>query len=146
MGILVSLLLLISLTYRGWNVVLIAPICALPGLLIGDLEAQTLAPMPKSSRLLWALPDQVLPALPARCRLWKADGRFGVRTDDRAQEQAAGLSPQILHRIAALASGGLDALPHNGAVITLLAICGLNHKQSYFDIFMVAVASRCWRW
>ena len=63
-----------------------------------------------------------------------------MRTDDRAQEQAAGLSPQILHRIAALASGGIDALPHNGAVITLLAICGLNHKQSYFDIFMVAVA------
>ena len=54
--------------------------------------------------------------------------------------QAAGLSPQILHRVAALASGGLDALPHNGAVITLLAICGLTHKQSYFDIFMVAVA------
>ncbi|MCM8612926.1 GntP family permease [Accumulibacter sp.] len=54
--------------------------------------------------------------------------------------QAAGLSPQILHRVAALASGGLDALPHNGAVITLLAICGLNHRQSYFDIFMVAVA------
>ncbi|MER2506250.1 MAG: GntP family permease [Azonexus sp.] len=54
--------------------------------------------------------------------------------------QAAGLSPQILHRVAALASGGLDALPQNGAVITLLAICGLNHKQSYFDIFMVAVA------
>ena len=53
---------------------------------------------------------------------------------------AAGLNPQILHRVAALASGGLDALPHNGAVITLLAICGLNHKQSYFDIFMVAVA------
>jgi H+/gluconate symporter-like permease len=53
---------------------------------------------------------------------------------------AAGVNPQILHRIAALASGGLDALPHNGAVITLLAICGLNHRQSYFDIFMVAVA------
>ena len=53
---------------------------------------------------------------------------------------AAGLNPQILHRVAALASGGLDALPHNGAVITLLALCGLNHKQSYFDIFMVAVA------
>jgi H+/gluconate symporter-like permease len=54
--------------------------------------------------------------------------------------QAAGLSPEILHRVAALASGGLDALPHNGAVITLLAICGLTHKQSYFDILMVAVA------
>jgi H+/gluconate symporter-like permease len=69
-----------------------------------------------------------------------------VRTDHRAQKQSAGVSPQILHRIAALASGGLDALPHNGAVITRLAICGMNHKQSYFDIFMVAVASRCWRW
>ena len=37
--------------------------------------------------------------------------------------QAAGISPEILHRVAALSSGGLDALPHNGAVITLLAIC-----------------------
>ena len=41
---------------------------------------------------------------------------------------------------AALSSGGFDALPHNGAVITLLAICGLTHKQSYPDIFVVAVA------
>ena len=54
--------------------------------------------------------------------------------------QAAGISPEILHRVAALSSGGLDALPHNGAVITLLAICAVTHAQSYFDIFMVAVA------
>lgn len=54
MGILVSLLLLTSLAYRGWSVVLIAPICALPGLQIGDLEAQILVPIPKSSCLLWA--------------------------------------------------------------------------------------------
>jgi H+/gluconate symporter-like permease len=54
--------------------------------------------------------------------------------------QAAGINPEILHRVAALSSGGLDALPHNGAVITLLAICSLTHRQSYFDIFMVAVA------
>ncbi|MCB1941430.1 MAG: GntP family permease [Candidatus Accumulibacter sp.] len=53
--------------------------------------------------------------------------------------QAAGINPQILHRVATLASGGLDALPHSGAVITLLAICQMNHKQSYFDIFMVSV-------
>ena len=51
-----------------------------------------------------------------------------------------GISPEILHRVAALSSGGLDALPHNGAVITLLAICAVTHAQSYFDIFMVAVA------
>jgi H+/gluconate symporter-like permease len=56
------------------------------------------------------------------------------------QAQAVGISPELLHRVAALSSGGLDALPHNGAVITLLAICGLTHAKSYFDIFMVAVA------
>ena len=62
-----------------------------------------------------------------------------MRTDHRAQGQSAGLSPQILHRIAALASGGLDALPHNGAVITLLAVAGLTHKQSYKDIFAITL-------
>ena len=46
----------------------------------------------------------------------------------------------MLHRIASLASGGLDTLPHNGAVITLLAVCGLTHKDSYFDIFVCATA------
>ncbi|MEM9350910.1 MAG: GntP family permease [Pseudomonadota bacterium] len=51
----------------------------------------------------------------------------------------AGISPELLHRVAALSSGGFDVLPHNGAVITLLAICGLTHVKSYFDIFMVAV-------
>jgi H+/gluconate symporter-like permease len=56
------------------------------------------------------------------------------------EAEAMNISPQILHRVAALSSGGLDALPHNGAVVTLLAICGLTHRQSYFDIFMVSVA------
>ena len=50
------------------------------------------------------------------------------------------VSPELLHRVAALSSGGFDVLPHNGAVITLLAITGLTHAKSYFDIFMVAVA------
>ena len=49
------------------------------------------------------------------------------------------ISPEILHRIASLSSGGLDTLPHNGAVITTLAICGLTHKQSYKDIFATSV-------
>jgi H+/gluconate symporter-like permease len=44
-----------------------------------------------------------------------------------------------MHRVAAMASGGFDSLPHNGAVITLLAICGLTHRQSYADIGMVSV-------
>ena len=52
---------------------------------------------------------------------------------------ALNISPEILHRIASLACGGLDTLPHNGAVITTLAICGLTHKQSYKDIFVTSV-------
>lgn len=53
--------------------------------------------------------------------------------------QAAGMSPDLLHRVTAVATGGLDALPHNGAVITLLTICGLTHKEAYKDIAVVAV-------
>lgn len=53
--------------------------------------------------------------------------------------QQTGISPELLHRVASLAAGGLDTLPHNGAVITLLAICGMTHRQSYYDIFVVAV-------
>lgn len=56
-----------------------------------------------------------------------------------AMGQAAGISPDLLHRVTTIATGGLDSLPHNGAVITLLGICGLTHRQSYFDIFVVAV-------
>ncbi|MBC9176623.1 GntP family permease [Pseudoroseomonas ludipueritiae] len=50
---------------------------------------------------------------------------------------ALGISPDLLHRIATVASGGFDSLPHNGAVISLLTITGLNHRQSYSDIFVV---------
>ena len=51
--------------------------------------------------------------------------------------QAAGIPPEVLHRIAAMASGGMDTLPHNGAVITLLTVTGLTHRQSYGDIFAI---------
>jgi H+/gluconate symporter-like permease len=53
---------------------------------------------------------------------------------------AADISPELMHRVTTVATGGLDALPHNGAVITLLAICGLTHRESYADIAVVAVA------
>ncbi len=55
-----------------------------------------------------------------------------------AREQGDGM--ELMHRVTVRSSGGFDALPHNGAVITLLAITGLTHKKSYADIFMVAVA------
>jgi H+/gluconate symporter-like permease len=53
--------------------------------------------------------------------------------------QAAGIPMEVLHRVAAMASGGMDTLPHNGAVITLLAVTGLTHRQSYKDIFAITV-------
>lgn len=53
--------------------------------------------------------------------------------------QAAGIPPEVCHRVAAMASGGMDTLPHNGAVITLLAVTGLTHRQAYADIFAVTV-------
>ncbi|MEC5425362.1 GntP family permease [Virgibacillus sp. C22-A2] len=48
-----------------------------------------------------------------------------------------GIPPEAFHRVASLASGGLDTLPHNGAVLTLLTITGMSHKDSYKDIFIV---------
>jgi len=54
-----------------------------------------------------------------------------------AAANAAHIPMEVLHRVASMASGGMDTLPHNGAVITLLAVCGLTHKQSYKDIFAV---------
>jgi H+/gluconate symporter-like permease len=51
----------------------------------------------------------------------------------------AGIDPEVMHRVASLSCGGLDTLPHNGAVITLLLICGRTHKESYADIAIVSV-------
>lgn len=56
-----------------------------------------------------------------------------------ANAQAAGIPMDVLHRVASMASGGMDTLPHNGAVITLLAVTGLTHRQAYKDIFAITV-------
>ncbi len=57
-----------------------------------------------------------------------------------AQAVALGINPELLHRVAVMAAGGLDTLPHSGAVITLFAICHLTHKQSYKDVAIVTMA------
>lgn len=56
-----------------------------------------------------------------------------------AQASAHGISPEVLHRVASVACGGLDTLPHNGAVITLLGITGMTHKECYANIGMCTV-------
>jgi H+/gluconate symporter-like permease len=50
-----------------------------------------------------------------------------------------GIDPALMHRVAVIGAGTLDSLPHNGAVVSLLAVCGSTHRESYFDIVMVAI-------
>lgn len=60
---------------------------------------------------------------------------------DQLREMAVadGISMEAMHRITAMAAGGLDTLPHSGAVITLLIVCGLSHRQSYKDIAIITI-------
>jgi H+/gluconate symporter-like permease len=55
-----------------------------------------------------------------------------------ALSESSGIPLEAFHRVASISSGGLDTLPHNGAVLTLLAVTAMTHKDSYLDIFMVA--------
>ncbi len=58
----------------------------------------------------------------------------------RQMAEAEGTSLEIMHRLTAMAAGGIDTLPHSGAVVTLLIVCGLTHRQSYKDVFAVTLA------
>ncbi|WP_432241422.1 GntP family permease [Herbaspirillum robiniae] len=53
--------------------------------------------------------------------------------------QTIGLDPALLHRISVMSAGTLDSLPHNGAVVSLLAVCGVTHKEGYPDMVMVGI-------
>ena len=56
-----------------------------------------------------------------------------------AWAQSIGMTPEILHRIVCIASEGIDSVPHSGALITLMAVCGLTHKDSYYDVFVLTL-------
>src|SRR4029453_15378837 len=73
-----------------------------------------------------------------------ASGGMSIALATMAEHFVAAANParlplQVLPRIAPMASGGMDTLPHNGAVITLLAVTGLTHKQAYRDIFVITL-------
>jgi H+/gluconate symporter-like permease len=75
-----------------------------------------------------------------------ASGGLTIALDALGQNYMAiatqtGLSPELMHRVAVIGSGTLDILPHNGAVVTLLAVCGMTHRESYFDIVMVGIVN-----
>jgi H+/gluconate symporter-like permease len=52
-----------------------------------------------------------------------------------AMAHAHDIPLEVMHRVSAMASGGMDTLPHNGVIVTLLLICGLTHRQAYIPIF-----------
>jgi len=73
-----------------------------------------------------------------------ASGGLTIALDALGQTYMAiakqtGLDPALMHRVAVIGSGTLDILPHNGAVVTLLAICGSTHRESYLDIVIVGI-------
>jgi H+/gluconate symporter-like permease len=73
-----------------------------------------------------------------------ASGGLTIALDALGQTYMAvakeiGLNPALMHRVAVIGSGTLDILPHNGAVVTLLAVCGATHRESYLDIVMVGI-------
>lgn len=70
-----------------------------------------------------------------------ASGGLGIfmKTLAANYTNVEGLSPQILHRIITIGSGGLDSLPHSGAVISFLTVLGLTHREAYKDIAVVSV-------
>lgn len=69
-----------------------------------------------------------------------SSGGLGISMEALSQTYLnLGLNPEAMHRVASVASGGLDSLPHNGAVITILVASKLTHKDAYKHIFAVSV-------
>nr|WP_202307552.1 GntP family permease [Cedecea sulfonylureivorans] len=56
-----------------------------------------------------------------------------------AAAHAAHIPLEVMHRVASMAAGGMDTLPHNGAIITLLAVTGLTHREAYKPIFGITI-------
>ncbi len=110
-----------------------AVIAALPGFLV---VADTLKAVPN------VLVNEAVTVTVLAGITGSASGGLGIALAAMSEffiqgAQAAGISMEVLHRVASMASGGMDTLPHNGAVITLLAVTGLSHKVSYKDIFAI---------
>ena len=54
--------------------------------------------------------------------------------------QTSGIPLAVFHRVGSIACGGLNTMPHDGAVVTYLSYCKISHKRGYFDMFIVAGA------
>lgn len=99
------------------------------------LVKAALANIPGGPLVSMALATEILAGITG-----SASGGLGIVMEMFAKEWLkTGLNPEIIHRIACIACGGLDTLPHNGAVITLLAVVGLTHKEAYKHMFVSTV-------
>lgn len=52
----------------------------------------------------------------------------------------SGISPEAFHRVASIACGALNTMPHDGAVVTYLDYAKVSHKEGFFDMFMTSGA------
>jgi H+/gluconate symporter-like permease len=112
-----------------------AVIAALPGFLVAR-DALQVIPNPLVNA---AIATTTLAGITG-----SASGGLGIALASMADHfiasaQAAGIPLEVMHRVTAMASGGMDDLPHNGAVITVLAVTGLTHRKSYGDIFVITI-------
>jgi H+/gluconate symporter-like permease len=65
-----------------------------------------------------------------------ASGGLGIVLETLVKQYVAmGINPEFIHRAVTIASGAFDALPHNGVIITTLAVAGLTHKQAYRHVW-----------
>ena len=140
-GIVLSLGLLMYLAYRGISVLILAPILA--------LLAAAFSGMPLIATYTQVFMPNLANYLKLYFPVFLLGAIFGKVMEDSGSAKAIahaiatrlgkGINPEVLHRIVAIACGGLDSLPHNGAVVTLLGITGITHREGYADIGMVSV-------
>jgi H+/gluconate symporter-like permease len=111
-------------------------IAVLPGFLLLSQHLKTAIPNPLLSE---AVSVQLLAGI-----VGSASGGLSIALGAMSgtfisAANSAGIPLEVVHRVASMASGGMDSLPHNGAVITMLAITGLTHKQAYKHIFACTI-------
>jgi len=102
-----------------------------------ELIAATLMEMPGGPMVSLAVTTNLLAGVTG-----SASGGLAIALEHLAPSfMEMGIGADVIHRISAIASGGLDALPHNGAVITLLLAAGISHREGYKHIFWVGVVA-----
>jgi H+/gluconate symporter-like permease len=112
-----------------------AVIAALPGfIVIADLLRAIPNPL-----LNEAITVNVLAGITGSASGGMSIALAAMADDFKAAADVAGIPYEVMHRVASMASGGMDSLPHNGAVITLLAVTGLTHREAYGDIFAITL-------